>query len=109
MKFKIGNDIIETERIKKLCEKYGDKFKTRIYTNNEINLEWVTKRMNNQHAYDVGLRKGRGITIRVLETGKIYNSIFECANAIGMSPLSVKYSLRYGTKTRSGLSFEYVN
>ena len=24
MKFKIGNDIIETERIKKLCEKYGD-------------------------------------------------------------------------------------
>ena len=33
MKFKIGNDIIETERVKNLYEKYGDKFKKRVYTN----------------------------------------------------------------------------
>lgn len=36
MKFKIGNDIIETERVKNLYEKYGDKFKKRVYTNKEI-------------------------------------------------------------------------
>ena len=36
MKFKIGNDIIETERVKNLYEKYGDKFKKRVYTNKSL-------------------------------------------------------------------------
>ena len=36
MKFKIGNDIIETSRIQKLCEIYKDKFKKRVFTENEI-------------------------------------------------------------------------
>lgn len=77
--------------------------------NNETNLEWVTKRMNNQHAYATGLRKGKGIVVRVLETGNVYNSIRECANAIGLTPPGVKYALRYGTKTRNGFSFEYAD
>ena len=36
MNLKIGNDIIETERIKRLFEEYKDKFQKRIYTANEI-------------------------------------------------------------------------
>ncbi|MBO5348687.1 MAG: holo-ACP synthase [Clostridia bacterium] len=36
MKLNIGNDIIETERIKKLCEKYNEKFKNKVFTNKEI-------------------------------------------------------------------------
>lgn len=36
MKLKVGNDIIETERIKKLCEKYADNFKNKVYTSKEI-------------------------------------------------------------------------
>lgn len=77
--------------------------------NNERNLEWVTKRMNNQHAYDTGLNKGRGIPIQVVETGDIYESITACSNAIGMTVPSIRYALRYGTKTRKGLSFRYVD
>lgn len=37
MKFKIGNDIIETSRIENLCKKYSDRFKKRVFTENEIN------------------------------------------------------------------------
>lgn len=36
MNLKIGNDIIETERIKKLYEKYAEKFKNKVYTSKEI-------------------------------------------------------------------------
>lgn len=76
--------------------------------NNEINLEWVTKSMNNQHALDIGLRKPSGIAIQIMETGDIYPSIAECARAIGMTLPGVRYALRYGTKTRNGWSFQYA-
>ena len=36
MQINIGNDIIETERIKLNFERFGDKFKNRIYTESEI-------------------------------------------------------------------------
>ncbi len=36
MNFKIGNDIIETERIKSLFFKYPYKFKNRVFTEKEI-------------------------------------------------------------------------
>lgn len=36
MKLSIGNDIIETKRIEKACEKFNNKFKKRIFTDNEI-------------------------------------------------------------------------
>ena len=32
----IGNDIIETKRIEKLCNKYNNRFKNRIFTDKEI-------------------------------------------------------------------------
>ena len=32
----IGNDIIETKRIEKLCNKYKDRFKNKIFTEKEI-------------------------------------------------------------------------
>ena len=37
MNLKIGNDIIETARIKKLYNKYQDRFKRRVFTEKEIN------------------------------------------------------------------------
>lgn len=36
MNLKIGNDIIETERIKKILLKYPEKFKKRVFTDKEI-------------------------------------------------------------------------
>lgn len=81
----------------------GDK----IY-NNERNLEWVTSSMNKQHAYDTGLRRER-ISVQVVETGDIYDSISACSNAVGMTSTGVYHALRRETKTKRGLSFRYVN
>lgn len=50
MKLKIGNDIIETERIKRLCDKYEKKFKKRVYTNNEI-IYCESKGINKYQSY----------------------------------------------------------
>lgn len=50
MKLKIGNDIIETDRIEKLCKKYGDKFKNRVYTKNEIEY-CESKNINKYQSY----------------------------------------------------------
>lgn len=36
MNLKIGNDIIETERIKKILEKHPNRFKNRVFTEKEI-------------------------------------------------------------------------
>lgn len=77
--------------------------------NNEINLEWVTKSMNNQHAIDTGLRTPRGVSCRIVNTGEVFRSISDLAKRVGMTPVGVKYALRYGTKTRNGLKFEYVD
>lgn len=36
MNLKIGNDIIETERVRRIFEKYPEKFKNRVFTQSEI-------------------------------------------------------------------------
>ena len=37
MNLKIGNDIIETERIRKIIQKFPNRFKRRVFTEKEIN------------------------------------------------------------------------
>ncbi|MBP3707261.1 MAG: holo-ACP synthase [Clostridia bacterium] len=36
MNLNIGNDIIETKRIERLCKKFSKRFMNRVYTNKEI-------------------------------------------------------------------------
>lgn len=51
-------------------------------SNNVVwNLEWVTCKENVAHAYTVGLTK-HGIPVRVVESGKEYKNLTECAKDI---------------------------
>lgn len=50
MKLKVGNDIIETERIKRLYEKYADNFKNKVYTSKEIEY-CESKKLNKFQSY----------------------------------------------------------
>lgn len=54
--------------------------------NNDENLEWVTKSMNNQHAIDSGLRKPSGTRIRIVETGEEFPTVKACAEFLGTWP-----------------------
>lgn len=50
MKIKVGNDIIETKRIKRLYNKFGVRFTEKIFTKNEINY-CESKGVNSIYSY----------------------------------------------------------
>ena len=83
--------------------------------NRVSNLEWCTSSENKKHAFKNGLAKHHGgsprIKVRVIETGKEYNSILECANDINGNIGHIASILRGEKKYKShhGLHFERIN
>ena len=75
-------EIPEGYDINQLDIDHGD---GRKWNNHAYNLEWVTRKENAHRAFNLGLRHApRMKRIRVIETGEVYDSIRECARAIGL-------------------------
>lgn len=88
------------------------------------NLEWVSKSENMLHAYSTGLNPRhasygmlgkknpnggvKGIPIRIMETGEIFNSLIECAKAINGKQKGISDALNGRIKTHRGYHFEKV-
>lgn len=77
--------------------------------NYENNLEWVTKRDNNQHAIDKGLRTPRHTRVECLDTGQKFYSIRECAKELDLYETSITAVCRGKLKTTGGMRFRYVD
>lgn len=86
-------------------------------SNNDVsNLEWNTPSENNKHAYKTGLKQSyrppnAGVDkakVRVVETGVTYNSVRDCARAIGCSQGHISDCLRGRCHKHHNYHFERV-
>lgn len=72
------------------------------------NLEWCTTSHNAQHAYDMGLRvPPRRIRVRIIETGNIYESMSDCARAIGGNVRGISDCFVGRQKAHRGYHFDF--
>lgn len=80
--------------------------------NRSQNLEWCTRSDNMKHAYAAGLKHFSGgldeRPVRVLETGKVYESIHECARQLDCDQGHISHCLSGARKTHKKYHFEYA-
>lgn len=70
------------------------------------NLEWVTPEQNSTLASEAGLYKT--IPVRIVETNEVFNSIKECADALGIHPSNISAAFSNKNKTVRDLHVEKV-
>ncbi|MET3659614.1 NUMOD4 domain-containing protein [Sporosarcina psychrophila] len=88
----------------------GDKL-----NNVATNLEWTTKRGNNRHAYENGLRKGPVIkyrkVVKILDDGTeiIYSSVKQASRENNISDTSIRRACTGAMKTAAGSEWKFVD
>lgn len=81
--------------------------------NDASNLEWVSRSENVKHAYTNGLNRPSGgghnkRAIRIIETGEVFQSQYECAKAINGSTTGVSMAINGQRNSHMGYHFELV-
>ena len=77
--------------------------------NNVKNLEWVTGSENTIHAYRTSLFNGRPkVRVKIVETGEIFDSIKDCALAIGGTKGNVSSCASGRIETYKNFHIKYV-
>ena len=79
-----------------------------VKTNNFLNnLEFVTAEQNSTLASELGLYKTK--SVRVLETGEIFNSVKDCARALNVHPSDISHHLSGRDDSIKGLHIERMD
>ena len=77
------------------------------HNNNVDNIEFVTAKRNSTLASEQGLYKTR--PIRIVETGEEFNSVKQCAEAIGCHSSDINHVISGIKKHAKGYTFEYID
>lgn len=73
------------------------------------NLEFCSRKENTIHAFKTGLAKSaRSMKVRVIETGEVFESMRECARALGFSQTMLSDYFAGELKHCKGYHFEKV-
>lgn len=74
--------------------------------NNVLNLEWVTVKENNQHAFNTGLMDSKKVKV-IRSDGVKFESIVEASRFLGVHWSCVRDVLKGKQKTTKGYTFTY--
>ena len=89
-----------------------DHLDTNRHNNRVTNLEWVTHSENIKRAFLRGTKKPidhpNAISVRVTETGEVFDSVRKCADAIGGEKTGILNCLNGEWTSYKGLHFERV-
>lgn len=75
--------------------------------NQDINLEWETKRGNNIHAIRTGLRAPRATAVVIVETGERFRTVNDCAEHLGVTGSAVSAVLNGRSMSCQGYHIKY--
>ena len=76
------------------------------------NLEWVTLYENVAHAVDNGFYEGHKKAIEIIEIGKRFDSLNECAKYLNVDPSTICHAVKSNnnrTDTVKGYTLRYVD
>lgn len=79
--------------------------------NNVENLEYVSKKDYQRYLYSQGKNREHSVlskSIRINETGEVFNSISECARYLGVDNASIRAQLYGKSKKCKGYTFTYI-
>ena len=86
----------------------GDK-----HNNHRTNLEWCSRSDNMKHAFRTNLKKPSGgipgKRVMVMETGRVYDSIHDCARDINGDQRHISGCLNGKRKTHKGYHYDLVD
>lgn len=83
--------------------------KNYIRSDNRIdNLEYCTRQETVRGSFERGRRPSVQSKVRVIETGEIFNSVTDCARALGLSRCDISKCINRVAYSHGGLHFEKV-
>lgn len=78
--------------------------------NNINNLEFCDRSANIRHAFQIGLKNSnhRKCKVKIIETGKTFDSLTECASYLGVDRTAVGFCLRDKSNTCKSYHIERI-